>query len=142
MQRKRTLHVLAHTRQVCEYLERNPDLALPSDLLDQMLGVLGEMLGYEADDGSSDKQEGHPAASLLLPLPSVEGMMDALLDARAYERPVSATDVARALWRGEHGHSELCRVGQRLRMMAAFGMVIRHPGDSHRGNRWSLVASA
>lgn len=126
-----TPEVLAHIRAACDHIERAA-IAVPEDLLGPLLGALDEMLSFVVD--CDDEL---PVARL--PLPDVQGVLDALLDARAYERPVSATDVARILWHGEHQHGDLCRVGQRLRLMAGFGLIVRYAGS--RANRWGLAAA-
>lgn len=132
--------VLASIRAACDHVER-AEVDLPPDLADAILDAADEMLGFVGNSLQEESSKAHPVARL--PLPDVRGVLDALLDARAHEHPVSATDVARVLWSGEHGHGDLCRLGQRLRMMSAFGMVVRHaPGDSSRPNRWSLPVRA
>lgn len=135
-----TPEVIAHIRSACDLVEET-EVELSPDLAAAILGTASEMLSLVADSLQETASEMHPVARL--PLPDVRGIVDALLDAGAHEHPVSATDVARALWHGEHLHGDVCRVGQRLRMMSAFGMVVRlaPPRDSSRPNRWSFPFS-
>ena len=132
-----TPEVLAHLRRTCDHLELAA-IALPEEIIERLLVTAGEMLGLVPDPDDDC------LPVVRLPLPGIQGILDALLDARAHECRVSASDVAGVIWNGEHGHSELCRLGQRLRLMSAFGMVVRHAPrvDSGRANRWSLVARA
>lgn len=85
-----------------------------------------------------ERADAEDAPTRAFPIPDADGLLDALLEARAHEKPVSATEVARVLWHGEHGHSDLIRLGLRFGMLSSVGLLTRHRGDSHRPNRWSL----
>lgn len=78
-----------------------------------------------------------PDEAARLELPDDRELRIAMFDAGAHERPVSATEIARVLWHGEHGHGEVVRLGQMLGMLESVGLVDRHPSNS-RAARWSL----
>ena len=99
------------------------------DVLNQWRQLVAE-LGL--DDEAIDQ-----AVDSLLPLPDVDRIVDAMRSLGAVDSPVHANAVANEIWHGEHGHSEVVRLGQRLGMMASVGLVVRGP-LSRRRFSWSL----
>ena len=127
-------------RQYGELLCNFAAIAIRRDdpaMLEQIVGCVRSGLCELAAPEQADADE---APIRAFAIPDADGLLDALLEAKAYEKPVSATEVARVLWHGKHGHSDLIRLGLRFGMLSSVGLVRRHKGDSHRPNRWSLAA--